>query len=266
MNIDPEKEHQFARMAALLSDYPFSSKLTESETKIVEALQSSGRQARNVYLLGNRWAVKYYTGYKQRVWATFSAQNYDSAYRLADVLNLRFHHRRVKATQPLSDDTLNITLNRAKLDNENEGHLVSILIQLAALLPDKEPRAARTTKPLCASERLDKLESTMLNAMTEFARLAEQNLGVVAKRLSDELTALRYEIASLKASNGSQVLQRNIITIEPCGIPAAVPHPYIGDPMLPAITCGAFAGIVTPATKENTCCGSVEQDAIVNPQ
>ena len=107
MQITPELEKQLAEGLRLLRLCVFKTKITPAAANIAEQLQMRDNlKPKYVYSLNDRWVVKYFFAGKQRLCGMFACYEYDSAYRLADLLVRKFHGRRTHGkAAPLTEDS-----------------------------------------------------------------------------------------------------------------------------------------------------------------
>lgn len=159
----------------------YAGSLAEAKANNVTAIKS-----KNCYLLRNRWFVKFYHSKKQYLWTSMPFIRFTEVFRLTDMLILRHHARRVSrrgATQvaPLTDEDFNLGLAQARKDCENEGAILSVIVQMEAELPEQTPRKERV--------------------VVNKVRTARQQFESFAFKLEDilvELKSLRSAISDLK--------------------------------------------------------------------
>ena len=143
----------------------FKTKPNESAARLAESLQSGTLKPKNVYLLGDRWVVKYFFAGKQRTFGFFSCHEYDSAYRLADLIIHRFHSLRTRAAK-LTEESYNLCPSQVEADLANEPEINSLLIQIHSLAPEKAERghvARKTARQefLKMQQSLDRIEEQL---------------------------------------------------------------------------------------------------------
>lgn len=163
----------------ILRTCAFKTKLSGTPAQLAEDIQAGKLKAKNVYLLGDRWAVKYFFAGKQRTFGFFGCGEYDSAYRLADMIIRRFADLRVKAFR-LTEESYNLTPSQAEADTNLEHDINSVLITLHSLSPEKKykdcvPQVRKTARGEFVKmlAHLDRLEATLLDQSKRIEVLIE---------------------------------------------------------------------------------------------
>jgi hypothetical protein len=225
---------------AVLRTCSFQTALSPAETEMAEAV--SHTKPRNVYYVAGRWFVKSYLAGEQRTWGVYALDEYAQAFRLADVLALRFWKYRRAAFNPISETAFNLTKERATADNENEGEIISALLQIEAALIhsgelNADPKDKTRPEYKTVGGEMEKNFDLVLNRLTDMERRlseAQAELHLAFKRLEERVDRVRP-----------------IISYSP-GIPTVVPK------LAPTPPAPAASPIFTC---QNTGCPTVDESA-----